>query len=675
MLSDRILIKPFGELKRRIYGYILPGVPSHEGYVKVGETTRETWLRVSEQVSTLGLTPQLLFERLAIRANGQWFRDKDLHRFFELNGVKKAKLGSATEWFYFDGQLHKAEELTDKYIIMDYEEIQIDENRFDYVLREEQQRAVENTWMYYISGKEPEFLWNAKPRFGKTLTTYDLIRRIGAQNVLIVTNRPAIANSWFDDFQKFIAWQEPGMKFISETDALKEKTLSRKDFLEFLHTTKHESPSQITFLSLQDLKGARVFGGEYDKLEWVADLDWDLLVIDEAHEGIDTERTDVAFEKIKRKFTLHLSGTPFRALASHKFREDQIFNWSYLDEQQANANWDYINGGTNPYEDLPKLNLFTYQMSRMIEEEVSQGIALESGVNVDYAFDLNEFFSADDQGNFKYEESVRMFLDNLCSGHYPFSEMQHRDELQHTFWLLPRVNSAKAMEKLLKQHWFFKDYTVILAAGDGVSIDYDIEQEATDIKKNEKSYNKVKAAIAAAGDKGKTITLSVGQLTTGVTIPEWSAVLMLSAIKSPSLYFQAAFRTQNPYTFERNGKLYRKENAYIFDFAPDRTLELYDQFASNLSNRDVTREDNIRELLNFFPVIGEDEDGTMKELDASEVLIVPVRIKSKEVVRRGFMSNLLFTNISGIFSDTLHLRRFWIKFAQKRTNGFFLFVK
>ena len=184
-------------------------------------------------------------------------------------------------------------------------------------------------------------------------------------------------------------------------------------------------------------------------------------MIDEAHEGIDTERTDVAFEKIKRKFTLHLSGTPFRALASHKFREDQIFNWSYLDEQQANANWDYINGGTNPYEDLPKLNLFTYQMSRMIEEEVSQGIALESGVNVDYAFDLNEFFSADDQGNFKYEESVRMFLDNLCSGHYPFSEMQHRDELQHTFWLLPRVNSAKAMEKLLKQALVFKDYTVI----------------------------------------------------------------------------------------------------------------------------------------------------------------------------------------------------------------------
>ena len=212
-----------------------------------------------------------------------------------------------------------------------------------------------------------------------------------------------------------------------------------------------------------------------------------------------------------------------------------------------------------------------------------------------------------------------------------------------------RANSAKAMEKLLKQHWFFKDYTVILAAGDGVSIDYDIEQEATDIKKNEKSYNKVKAAIAAAGDKGKTITLSVGQLTTGVTIPEWSAVLMLSAIKSPSLYFQAAFHTQNPIHLKGTANSTAKK-AYIFDFAPDRTLELYDQFASNLSNRDVTREDNIRELLNFFPVIGEDEDGTMKELDASEVLIVPVRIKSKEVVRRGFMSNLLFTNISGIFS-------------------------
>lgn len=672
-MMGNTMIKPYKELERRIYGYILPGVPSHEGYVKVGETTRDTWVRVSEQVSTVGLIPKLLFERPALRADGKWFRDRDLHRFYELNGIRKARLGSATEWFFFNGVLEKAVELADKYINLDYDEIQIDDSQSDYILRAEQQKAVEVTLDYYNSGKEPrEFLWNAKPRFGKTLTAYDFVRRIKAKNVLIVTNRPAIANSWFEDFQKFIAWQEPAMKFISETDALKGKALTREEFYEFLDTTEHENPAQITFLSLQDLKGAKVFGGEHHKLEWVAGLDWDLLIIDEAHEGVDTQRTDAAFDKINRKFTLHLSGTPFKALASNKFSEEQIFNWSYLDEQQAKENWDYIQGGTNPYEDLPRLNLFTYQMSKMIEEEVSQGLELEGGGNVDYAFDLNEFFSADDQGKFKYEESVRKFLDNLCSGHYPFSEGKHRDELQHTFWLLPRVNSAKAMEKLLKEHTFFKDYKVVLAAGDGISIDHDMEQEASDFKKNEKSYNKVKAAIEAAGENGKTITLSVGQLTTGVTIPEWSAVLMLSNIKSPSLYFQAAFRAQNPYITEKDGKLYRKENAYVFDFAPDRTLELYDQFANNLSGiRETTsdmRKEGIKELLNFFPVIGEDEDGTMKELDASEVLLVPTRIKSREVVKRGFMSNLLFANISGIFSGHLPFKEILDKIRPEKNK-------
>lgn len=654
-MVGRTMIKPYKELRRKIYGYILPGVPSHEGYVKVGETTRETWVRVSEQVSTLGLTPKLLFERPAVRADGKWFRDRDLHRFYELRGIEKAQLGSATEWFFFNGYLEKSEELTDQYINLDYEEIQIDDSRADYILREEQRSAVEETLEYFNSGNEPrEFLWNAKPRFGKTLTAYDFVRRVKAQNVLIVTNRPAIANSWFEDFQKFIAWQEPGMKFISDTDALKGKTLTREEFYEFLDTTEHENPAQITFLSLQDLKGAKYFGGEHDKLEWVGGLDWDLLIIDEAHEGVDTDRTDAAFDKIKRTFTLHLSGTPFKALASNKFSEGQIFNWSYLDEQQAKENWDYIEGGTNPYAELPRLNLFTYQMSKIIEEEVSQGLTLDNEENIDYAFDLNEFFSADDKGNFKHEESVRSFLDNLCSGHYPFSEIQHRDELQHTFWLLPRVNSAKALEKLLKEHPFFRDYTVVLAAGDGISIDYDMEQEAIDFKKNQKSFNKVKAAIKAAGENGRTITLSVGQLTTGVTIPEWSAVLMLSNMKSPSLYFQAAFRAQNPFIAEKEGKLYLKENAYVFDFAPERTLELYDQFANNLSGVGETtsdrRKQGIKELLNFFPVIGEDEEGTMKELDASEVLLVPTRIKSREVVKRGFMSNLLFANISGIFS-------------------------
>lgn len=651
-LDDKTVIKPFKEIEYKVYGYTLPEVPTHDGYVKIGDTTRDAATRVFEQVGTAGLNPDILFEKLAKKSDGKWFRDKELHRFLLLNGIERKDFNSrADEWFYFNGMPEKAEELTDKFINRDYEEIQITDDKSDYVLRNEQQQAVEKTLEYFHSDhEEREFLWNAKPRFGKTLTTYDFIRNLKTTNVLIVTNRPAIANAWFDDFQKYIAWQELHMKFVSETDALSGKAMSRQQYIDHLDTTNYSNPSQIAFISLQDLKGAKFAGGPYDKLEWVAGLDWDVLIVDEAHEGIDTKKTDRAFNQIKRKFTLHLSGTPFKAIANNKFNEEQIFNWSYVDEKEAKEKWDPAIG-SNPYENLPTLNLFTYQMSKMIEDEVTAGLQIENETNVDYAFDLNEFFRVKDNGQFEYEDSVIRFLDNLSSGKFPFSENQYRSELNHTFWLLPRVKAAKALEKLLKQHPTFKDYAVVLAAGDGVSISEDLEAEALDVKGNTKSFNKVREAIQK---HDKTITLSVGQLTTGVTVPEWTAVFMLNNIESPSLYFQAAFRSQNPYEFERDGRLYRKENAYIFDFSPDRTLRLYDELANNLtsgsSKTSGERKSKIEKLLNFFPVIAEDEDGSMHEINASEVLATPTRITSREVVKRGFMSNLLFANIAGIFS-------------------------
>lgn len=649
---DRTIINSFKEIEIKVYGYTLPEVPNHKGYVKIGDTSRDTISRIFEQVGTAGLNPDILFERLARKSDGQWFRDKELHKFLMLNGIEKKDFnGKADEWFDFKDNLSKAEELTDKFISKDYDEVQISDEHTDYVLRREQFEAVQRTYDYYSSSQEPkEFLWNAKPRFGKTLTTYDFIRKISAQNILIVTNRPAIANSWFDDFQKFISWQEPYMKFVSETDALKDKAMSRAQFVEYVEGNIERKISQIAFLSLQDLKGAKFAGGNYDKLEWVRDLKWDLLVVDEAHEGVDTEKTDTAFDNIQREFTLHLSGTPFKAIANNKFSAKQIFNWSYTDEQDAKKNWDE-SLGSNPYENLPTLNLFTYQMSKMIEDELSRGITLDDEKNVDYAFDLNEFFKVKDNGTFEYEESVLRFLDNLSSGKFPFATDEYRDELKHTFWLLPRVNSAKAMEKILRNHPVFKSYKVVLAAGDGAILHDDMEEEALDFKENEKSFNKVKKAIQ---ENDRTITLSVGQLTTGVTIPEWTAVLMLNNIKSPSLYFQAAFRAQNPHQYVQEDRLYRKENAYIFDFSPERTLVLYDEFANNLSgNGDPgfeERKKKIRELLNFFPVIAEDEQGQMQEIDVEEVLSIPTRITSTEVVKRGFMSNLLFANISGIFS-------------------------
>ena len=674
-------ISPYKKFDLKVYGYTLPDLPTHEGCVKVGETQNDVKSRIMQQTATAGLRSELLFQRNAVRNDGKLFHDRDLHAYYKQRGIPRAILNNhASEWFKF-GDLSLAEKLTDEYIFSDPKEDQAGAEHLDYILRAEQAQAVEKTidyWCNPIHGAE--FLWNAKPRFGKTLATYDFMRKIEAKNVLIVTNRPAIANSWFDDFEKFIAWQEEGFKFVSETDALKDRpTMSRQDFFDYLKEDFEEKINIrcLAFISLQDLKGAKFAGGIYDKLQWVADMNWDLLVVDEAHEGIDTLKTDRAFDKINTKFTLHLSGTPFKALANNKFHSDQIFNWSYLDEQQAKADWDENQADTNPYAALPTLSLFTYQMSKLIEGEVAQGIQLDDETNIDYAFDLNEFFSTKEDGTFVHDADVSRFLDNLCSGKFPFAEQEHRTELAHSFWLLDRVSSVKALEKKLKAHPFFKNYEIVLAAGDGISLpdDENIEDEessAYNTKNIGLSFNRVREAIAT---HEKTITLSVGQLTTGVTIPEWTAVLMLSNIKSPERYFQAAFRAQNPYEFQNpeSGEWFRKENAYVFDFAPDRTLILFDEFANNLTDEGLKsnesdRKENIRKLINFFPVIAEDDEGEMIELSPDQLLTFPSRIKAIEVVKRGFMSNLLFANISGIFSAPAIVREILGKIAPEKNT-------
>ena len=336
-------------------------------------------------------------------------------------------------------------------------------------------------------------MWNAKPRFGKTLTTYDLVRKMQMQNVLVVTNRPSIANSWFDDFDKFIAWQT-NLKFVSETDALKNRpVLSRDDFINTV--SDGAEYGQVVFESLQGLKGSIYFGGGYDKLKWIQDLEWDLLIIDEAHEGVDTYKTDKAFDKIKRKYTLHLTGTPFKALALGKFAADQIYNWSYADEQQAKLDWDEdVAGSSNPYETMPRLNMYTYQLSEMMKDTLKQGTILDDGDKADPAFDLNEFFKVQN-GRFVYDEAVDKFLDSLTTGEkYPFSTPELREELAHTFWLLNRVDSAKALAKKLKKHPVFSEYEIVLAAGDGKLDDDQLSEDDLD-QANIKSFDKVQAAI------------------------------------------------------------------------------------------------------------------------------------------------------------------------------------
>lgn len=630
----------------QVYSYTLPDLSDHKGSQKIGYTERkDVDLRIREQTHTAAvkLRSEKLWSAPSFYDNSRdGFTDKLFHKFLVKSGIENKKdLG--IEWFYFNGYPEKSKQLFDEFRKKGFTALQSDEGKAPYTLRTEQELAVKEAKKYFETQENGEFLWNAKPRFGKTLATYDLAKKINATKVLIVTNRPAIANSWFDDFDKFI----DGYYFISETSSLdKRPTISRQQYI-----SSGSGKPQITFLSLQDLKGSMYFGGGKDKLKWIADLEWDLLVIDEAHEGIDTYRTDNAFNNITRQNTLHLSGTPFKALANNKFPNEAIFNWTYLDEQKIKKA-EIEENEVGDHTDLPNLRLYTYRISQMISDEVNEGLEIDDQTR-DYAFDLNEFFTTKNQ-KFVHEDDVKQFLKNLTTNsRYPFSSKKLRDELKHTFWYVGnRVDSVKALEQLLKQDEVFgnDNYKIVVAAGDGRSF----SEEEDDFNANEKSFDKVKKAI---NENQRTITLSCGQLTTGVTIKEWSAVLMLTDIKSTPLYMQAAFRAQNPYKFFEDDNLKAKQSAYLFDFAPTRVLEMYDEFANglnpNATNGEITekeRKNNIKDLLNYFPVVSEDVDGKMIELDAEKVLTFPNALAATEIVKARFMTNLLFNeNIKGVF--------------------------
>lgn len=631
------LVKTSRPALPQIYAYTTPEIARHDGWTKIGYTEQNVKERLEQQAHTIDVEYKLEWHGNATYEDtGETFHDTDFHGYLRKLDVKDKP---GTEWFEIapDPAHVRFYEFRENHGIVKDALATI-----EYRLRDEQERASEQTASYARNHEGGEFLWNAKPRFGKTLTSYDFCKRVGAQKVLIVTNRPAIANSWYDDYVKFVG-RDSGLAFISSVSALlgKPYCLTREQYLDGLR--KGGPKGFIEFVSLQDLKGAIDFGGKYDKLEHIANFEWDVLIIDEAHEGVDTFKTDVAFDHIKRRFTLHLSGTPFKAIANEKFPEEAIFNWTYADEQKAKRDWDNEEL-PNPYTDLPRLNMFTYQMSDIVLDKVKHGMNID-GENVEYAFDLNEFFATNENGYFLHNNDVDRFLDALTTQKkFPFSTPELRDMLRHTFWMLNRVDSAKALARKLKQHSVFKDYEIVLAAGDG---------RLDDENESARAFDKVREVIAS---HDHTITLSVGQLTTGVTVPEWTAVLMLSNMKSPALYMQAAFRSQNPCLFNIGGEFLRKENAYVFDFDPARTLTLFEEFANDLYIDTASgggtaddRKQRVRTLLNFFPVIGEDENGEMVELDAERVLSIPRKIRSQEVVRRGFMSDFLFQNIGNVF--------------------------
>ncbi|UNT95601.1 DEAD/DEAH box helicase family protein [Allobaculum mucilyticum] len=620
------------------YAYTTPEIRRHDGWVKIGYTDKQDVdARIKQQAHTLDTITEEQWRGNAIfeDGSGEAFHDSDFHRYLQKQGVERIP---GTEWFHLDGE-HSLWQFNN--FRRDHGFLKT-KGVIPYTLRREQEAAVEKTADAYrtrpVTG---EFLWNAKPRFGKTLTAYDFAKYVDARNVLILTNRPAIANSWYEDYTKFLG-TESGYAFVSETPSLEKKphVLSR---LEYIHALNQNPELRcIEFISLQDLKGSIHAGGKFDKLGEVYDQKWDLIILDEAHEGTDTLKSEIAFDRLQPCFKLHLSGTPFKAIANDKFEDKEIFNWTYADEQKAKRDWN--SDGENPYSALPQLNLFSYQMSEIVKDEISKGIDL-NGETEEYAFDLNEFFKTDKNGKFIHGADVDKFLDAMViQEKFPFSTPELRNELKHTFWLLDRVDSAKALARKLQNHPIFKEYEIVVAAGDGKLSEDEVYM---------KSFDKVRKAI---DEHDKTITLSVGQLTTGITVPEWTAVLMLSNVKSPALYMQAAFRAQNPYSFKKNGQLFRKERAYVFDFDPSRTLLMYEDFANGLSTETSdhrgTRDqhaENVKELLNFFPVIAEDSHGKMVELDAEQVLSIPRKLRSQEVVNRGFMSDFLFQNITNVF--------------------------
>lgn len=442
-----IQIKTTAKVIPQCYAYTTPDVPKHNGWTKLGFTERDVETRIKEQTHTVGVDYKLWWHFLATYMTEPFgsFTDKDFHAYLKKLGITREE---GTEWFFIEPDTAR-----ENFIDFAQNHGVVSKDDADavipYKLRDEQAEAVKRTAEYFGGRENAEFLWNAKPRFGKTLSAYDLCMKLGAKNILIVTNRPAIANSWYKDYETFFGPQS-GYVFVSNVDGIKDrKYVYNRE--EYIKSIDENTKGCIEFVSLQDLKGSVYFGGRYDKLSEISaekGLTWDVLIVDEAHEGVDTYKTDTAFNHIRRKWTLHLSGTPFKALANDKFPESAIYNWTYADEQKKKRDWDATSELENPYANLPQLSLFTYQMSDIVRDKVKRGIELTEDDVTEFAFDLNEFFMTNESGKFVHDADVDKFLDAMTRQEkFPFSTPELRNELKHTFWILNRVASAKALAK------------------------------------------------------------------------------------------------------------------------------------------------------------------------------------------------------------------------------------
>ena len=654
-----------------IYAYRLIGVDSHKGYLKVGYTDRTAKERIDEQLHTSKVQYEIVLVESAMSNDGSCFTDKDVHRLLERKGCKRLNpLDKTDEWFRCSVADIMAAILSLRTGVAN------EENRTqNFTMRPEQFRAVEQTRTYFEQAlKEepnriPKFLWNAKMRFGKTFASYQLAKKMGLSRILILTFKPAVESAWREDLVSHIDFE--GWQYISNKDARNNNLNIDQEF-----KRADKSKPIVVFGSFQDLLGTNESGGIKTKNEFIHATNWDLVIFDEYHFGAWKERAKELFEKedeesavdfdaekykkdeannaineswlpISTRYYLFLSGTPFRAINNGEFIEEQIFNWTYSDEQRAKAEW---KGSDNPYLALPRMVMLTYRMPDEIQEVAKQGEFDE--------FDLNLFFAAEGKGEsarFKYENEVQKWLDLIRGGYLPasvddlklgqdkrppmpFSDTRLLNVLSHTLWFLPNVASCFAMANLLKQRQnkFYHDYKVVVCAGTAAGIGLD-------------ALHPVQANM---GDplETKTITLTCGKLTTGVTVKPWTGIFMLRNLKSPETYFQAAFRVQSPWEVknEEGSRTIMKNECYVFDFALDRALRQISDYSCRLDINESNPEAKVGEFIKFLPVLAYD-GSSMKEVDAQDILDIALAGTSATLLAKRWESALLVN----VDNDTL----------------------
>lgn len=658
------ILAPKPEARLRIYAYSIAD-PQHKGLLKVGQTTRNVKQRVAEQLKTANIKNFAIeLDELAEREDGSIFTDHEVRAALIRKGFEK----HALEWVrctVADVKTVLAELRTGQRFSGTHHET--------FGMREEQADAVNKTYAYYHSiwaedaNAAPRFLWNAKMRFGKTFTTYQLAKKLKAKRVLVLTFKPAVEDAWKTDLESHVDFD--GWQYLSRSSGSDPTQIAK-------------NKPVVYFGSFQDLLGRDEAGNIKPRNEWLHTVNWDLVVFDEYHFGawrdtakelFEGEDDAVARKEAKLEYAgeladvnedltvlsdketeflpittrayLYLSGTPFKALSTGEFIEEQIFNWTYTDEQRSKEAFATQHPGKrNPYGALPQMRLLTYQMPDEL-------LAVASGGEFD-EFDLNAFFEASGTGahaKFKHKSDVQKWLDIIRGGHtaqsaeflktgtrppFPYSDVRLLPYLQHSFWFLPNVAACHAMANLLaeKHNTFWHDYKVIVAAGATAGIGLE-------------ALPPVRKAIGS-GFESKTISLSCGKLTTGVTVAQWSSILMLRNLKSPETYFQAAFRVQSPWSIKNpNGDNPNEEEilkpvCFVFDFAPTRALRQLSEYGIGLSPNEVNPENAVKDLVAFLPVLAYD-GANMTQIDAGGILDIAMAGTSATLLARKWESALL----------------------------------